>query len=350
MSKYVRILNGSYRGEMIEDTVFPLIRELKIGKKKRFVTVDGSSMFGPSKVRIPVKVSGINDIEYIDTNESTDVDGITVVEPQEETVEDAIIRIRERFAVLEEMTTAVALGHVRGMIVTGPPGVGKSFGVDASFKKAEFISRMSDNRRFDVEEHVTTVTGAMSPIGLYKILYENRQYGSVLVLDDCDSVLFDETSLNLLKAALDSTKKRRLFWNTESRVLANEEVPKTFDFEGSVIFITNLKFDHKRRSKISDHLDAILSRCHYMDLALDSIHDCILRCRQIVGDGMLRSYGFELNEEQEIMQFVEDNADRMREISLRMITKIADLKRMQTAGSTDWRRLAEMTCMKRHVV
>ena len=39
-------------------------------------------------------------------------------------------RLRERFEILMDMTRAVKRGDVRAMIVTGPPGVGKSFGIE----------------------------------------------------------------------------------------------------------------------------------------------------------------------------------------------------------------------------
>jgi hypothetical protein len=178
---------------------------------------------------------------------------------------------------------------------------------------------------------------------LFKLLYEYSNAGSVLVLDDCDSVLWDEQSLNLLKAALDSSPKRYLSWRSESRVLKNEGIPETFEFKGSIIFITNLKFD-KTRGKIKDHLDAIMSRCHYLDLTLDTMREKFLRCRQIVQDGMLYSYNFNQADQDELLGYISDNRNKLREMSLRMVLKIADLKRM---NGDKWKRYVEMTCMKR---
>jgi hypothetical protein len=185
--------------------------------------------------------------------------------------------------------------------------------------------------------------GAASPIGLFKLLYQYSEAGSVLVLDDCDSVLYDETSLNLLKAALDSSPKRYLSWRSESRVLVNEGIPDRFEFKGSIIFITNLKFD-KTRGKLKDHLDAIMSRCHYLDLTLDTMRDKFLRCKQIVKDGMLQEYMFSQQDQDELLEYIFNNRNRIREMSLRMVLKIADLKRM---NGDKWKRYVEMTCMKR---
>lgn len=267
---------------------------------------------------------------------------ISVVDTPEvestETDKQIVDRLRERFEILNDMTQMSIDGVVRGMVVTGPPGVGKSFGVEQVLEKNNLFDKLAGNKlRFGIEK------GAASAIGLYKLLYNYADKGCVLVLDDCDTVLYDETSLNLLKAALDSSPKRTLSWNTDSSLLRREGIPDKFEFKGSVIFITNLKFDNVR-GKIKDHLDAIMSRCHYLDLTMDTMREKILRCKQIVGDGMLASYKFSKKEEQEIMDFMMDNQNKMREVSLRMVTKIADLRKSQSGR---WKTMAEVTCMRR---
>ena len=261
------------------------------------------------------------------------------VDNPNESDDQIIERMRERFSILDDMTQASIDGVVRGMVVTGPPGVGKSFGVEAVLEKNSLFDKLAGNKmRFEV------IKGASSAIGLYKVLFENADRNSVLVLDDCDTVLYDETSLNLLKAALDSCKKRKLSWNTDSALLRREGIPDTFEFQGSVIFITNLKFDNVR-GKIKDHLAAIMSRCHYLDLTMDTMREKVLRCKQIVADGMLNEYGFTAAEQNELMAFLLDNKEKMREISLRMVTKLADLKK--SMGGEKWKRVAEVTCMRR---
>lgn len=254
-----------------------------------------------------------------------------------ETDEQIVTRLRERFEILDEMTQMSVDGDIRGMVVTGPPGVGKSFGVETVIRKNALFDKLGGNvSRFGIEK------GAATAIGIYKLLYRYSDANNVLVLDDCDSALADEISLNLLKAALDSSKKRKISWNSESAALRREGIPDSFEFKGSVIFITNLKFD-KVRGKVKDHLDAIMSRCHYLDLTMSSTREKILRCRQIVQDGMLEEHGFSPVEAMEVVDFVADNKDRMREISLRMIGKIADLRKNK---SDKWMRMAEVTCMK----
>ena len=333
--KQVRITNGTYRNINVKDVVFPLVKDYKQGKTGNFITVDGSAVPGFPDRSIRVKVVDKSEFDYMEDGENV----VTGEAAEPETDEQIIDRLRERFSILEDMTYAACDGVVRGMVVTGPPGVGKSFGVEAVLKDAGIMKKLSNDslRRFGVEK------GAATPIGLYQLLYDYSADGSVLVLDDCDSVLYDELSLNLLKAALDSGKKRTLSWRSESRALANNGVPDQFDFKGSIIFITNVKFE-RTRGKLKDHLDAIMSRCHYLDLTLDTMRDKFLRCKQIVADGMLNEYKFGEDEVKELMDYIYTNKNKLREMSLRMVLKIADLKKM---NATKWKSYAESTCMKR---
>ena len=188
------------------------------------------------------------------------------------------------------------------------------------------------------------VKGSMTPIGLFQTLYHNSSAGNILVFDDCDSVLFDEVCLNMLKAVLDSGKKRTITWKAESSTLRREGIPDRFDFRAGVVFITNVNFENVRSKKIKDHLAALMSRCHYIDLEMDSERDRFLRINQIVRDGMLDEYEFGEEANKELIDFMVENAKRLREISLRMVLKIADLRKM---APDNWKNLTEATCMKR---
>jgi hypothetical protein len=257
-----------------------------------------------------------------------------------ETDEEIMARMRDRFGVLDEITGAIKHGVIRAAIVSGPPGVGKSFGVEKVLAPQETAAAISGNEKFKKFE---IVRGAMSAIGLYQKLYEFAESKHVVVFDDCDSVLLDDVSLNLLKGALDTSKKRVISWNTESRVLSEAGLPNSFEFNGGCIFITNINFDHIRSKKLRDHLAALESRCHYLDLGIDTEREKILRIKQIVADGMLAEYDFEPEVEAEIVQFIYDNKSEMRELSLRMVLKIADLRK---AMPSRWVQVAKVSCMK----
>jgi len=331
--KSIRIKSGSYkiRGKDVElsGMVFPLVEEFKVGAAGGYVTVDGTAVAGFPDRNIKIRVNSADDYE------ATNAKATAREESDEETME----RIAERFEILEDMTRAAKKGDVRAMIVTGPPGVGKSFGVEKVLGKHDLISTLGER-----PPKYQVVKGAMSAIGLYCKLFNYADRDNVLVFDDCDSVLQDDLSLNILKAALDSKKTRMIHWNTDSFKLRNEGVPDSFEFKGSCIFITNIKFDNVKSKKLRDHLEAIESRCHYIDLTIDTEREKMLRIKQIVRDGMLDQH--ELSEEthQAVVDFIDINKKKLRELSLRTVLKVADLAK---AFPDKWEAMAENTVLKR---
>jgi len=335
----IRVINGSYRGYKIQNTEFELVSGYQTGAKGGYVTVKNAGHFPKFGSTIRILVDNISDIEY--TNGMTQDNTVKFEQPATpaETDEQAMDRIRERFDILHEMTKATVSGDIRAMIVSGPPGVGKSFGVEQEIEKACLFDKLAGKRL-----RAEVVKGSATPIGLYQTLYKYSDTNCVIVFDDCDSILLDDVALNLLKGALDSGKKRTISWLSESSALRREGIPDRFEFKGSVIFITNLKFDTMKSQKLRDHLDALQSRCHYLDLTLDTMRDKVLRIKQIAKDGVLfADYDFDECVQDEIINFMQDNQNRLREMSLRMALKIADLRKMSVLN---WKRLAETTCMK----
>ena len=336
MGKNIRIVEGTYkiRGKDVDlnGMVFPLVEGFKVGAKGGYVTVDGRAVAGFPERNIKIAC---------DSEDAYEDAGNARVTKRDESDAEVIERMRERFQMLEDMTRACKKGDVRAMIVSGPPGVGKSFGVEKVLGKHDLLADIAGDSKLKKYE---VVKGAMSAIGLYCKLFQYADKDCVIVFDDCDSVLLDDLSLNILKAALDSKKNRRIHWNTDSYKLKNEGVPDQFEFKGSAIFITNIKFDNVKSKKLRDHLEALESRCHYIDLTIDSERDKILRIKQITKDGMLDSYELPEGMPEEILEFIETNKKRLRELSLRTVLKVADLAK---AFPDKWEAMAENTVMKR---
>jgi len=340
----VRIVQGVYRNRSAAGMCFELVEEFKATKKNSFVTVRNGGNFPDFPETIRIAVSSQNDYEFVSDIEShkpmqNRQEAVVAAVKETETDEQAIARIRERFEILTEMSKAATNGDIRAMIVSGPPGVGKSFGVEQVVEQACLFDQIAGKKL-----RAEVVKGSATALGLYCTLYKYSDPNCVLVFDDCDSILLDDVALNLLKGALDSGKKRKISWLSDSNMLRREGVPDSFDFKGSIIFITNLKFDKMKSQKLRDHLDALQSRCHYLDLTLDTMRDKLLRIRQIAQDGELFSdYDFDQVVQDEIIEFMDQNQNKLREMSLRMALKIADLRK---SFPNNWKLMTKTTCMK----
>lgn len=261
-------------------------------------------------------------------------------------------RIDKRVNVMDGIAAGVINGEVPSMIVYGAPGIGKSYTI---------MKAIEDRQQTDPEFHADVIKGSVRAPGLYKALFKAR-HGGVVVLDDSDSIFGDEEALNLLKAALDSGETRRISWRKQSawiadlvaetnKNLAHGEEPITeddvrdFEFQGGVIFITNINLKTRAKSgeKMADHFQALISRSFYVDLTMDSPRAKALRVRQVFLDkGMATSMGLDQDEAEEIVAFIEDNRHRFDEISLRMATLIT---KAYFSSPEDWKDIIEVTKM-----
>jgi hypothetical protein len=246
-------------------------------------------------------------------------------------------RIRERFDILSELADATIKAEVRALIVSGPAGLGKSYTVE------EALSKWDPNQI----NHVS-VKGYVKATGLYKLLYQFREKGKVIVFDDADSIFFDDTSLNLLKAVCDTNERRVVSYLSEGTLIdedSAERIPRSFDFNGSIIFISNIDFDAyvERGHKLAPHLQAMISRAHYIDLAMKTKRDYLIRIRQVVAQGLLKDRGLSSIETAEVLDFINKNSDKLRELSLRIALKIAAIRKSKP---TRWQNVARVTCCR----
>jgi hypothetical protein len=369
----VLIKRGFHAGREHCGHKFTLVRGLSNGVKGPFLMVDGTGVTGFPQRRFKIHVETHTDF-VIEGEDAADYEISTsgrhaVLGPVFETPSpaepetDEVIneRINERFKVLHDMTQAAAKGIIKGLVVSGASGVGKSFEVQHALDRDSIMDKLSfnpdhpdqDERRIQVNDegdHVfkpryTFVKGHTSAVGLYKLLYEHNAAREVLVFDDTDSVLFDETSLNLIKVALDTTEKRIVHWATGSN--RGDSAPNSFEFKGSVIFITNLNFEKivaAGHSKLSPHLAAIMSRCLYLDLTIDTTREKLLRIDYVAREcKMLERAGLSEEWAEQVLAFVHGNAPRFRELSLRKTLQVADIRKMDRSN---WERIAELTMLR----
>lgn len=254
-----------------------------------------------------------------------------------ETDDEIIERIGERFDVLNTLIDGVIEGDITSLIISGPAGVGKSHSVETKLDDAKY-----NNYNYSIAK------GKVLATGLFKQLWAYRESGQILIFDDADSVFFDDVSLNILKAALDTKKRRSISWLTEATLIDDEtqtKIPRQFDYEGSIIFISNYDFDTmiEKGSKLAPHLQALLSRSQYIDLGMKTKRDCYLRVRQVI-EGKATFNGMHKDEYTDVLGFIESHLDNLREISIRTALKIATIKR-QTPSR--WQSIAKITQCKK---
>jgi len=252
--------------------------------------------------------------------------------------------IQDRYQMMSKLGLGASKGDVRGFICSGGPGVGKTFELERILRERQ--ERSPNKFRF---EHLK---GTISAVNLYKKLYDYGNPGNVLLIDDADDVFFDTTSLNLLKAALDSSSVRNIGWHTESAALREngEQVyPTSFDYHGSIVFITNVDFqsviDDGKQKKIVPHLNALMSRSLYLDLKIHSLRSLAVWVGYIVQSKniLVNSFGLTKTQQNQAVKWMRDNATGMRTFSIRDALKIGQFIK---TDSKHWTAAAEMLLLR----
>lgn len=236
--------------------------------------------------------------------------------------------INERFGFVSDMVAMLAKGDQASVVVSGPGGLGKSYTVVDALAKCGLkdISTLDDlaiGTRINATKSFRVIKGYSTPKGLYRTLYENKD--GVVVFDDCDSVLKDPVSLNLLKAALDSYDRRIISWRAD---IKDEDLPTTFEFKGRVVFISNLP---------SEALDqAIISRSLAVDLTMTP-EQKIDRMRYLLDQpGFMPDYPKQYKVD--ALDLIGGLVDKVKELSLRTLIQVTKIRK--SAGAR-WKDLAE---------
>jgi len=235
--------------------------------------------------------------------------------------------INKRFEFVEQMVSMVSKKTIASAIITGEGGLGKTHTVLASLDRAGFTN-VTDLAEFEIGSVVNTsksyrvIKGFSTAKGLYRSLFESN--GMVLVFDDCDSVLKDPVALNLLKGALDSYGERYINWNAEMR---DPDLPRSFKFTGSIVFISNMDLDRVDQ--------AVKSRALCVDLTMTQ-EQKVERMEVLVESEDFLD-GFELSVKRDAIAFIRDNMENVANLSLR--TLIATTKIAAEGG--DWKQLAK---------
>lgn len=234
--------------------------------------------------------------------------------------------INDRFGFVEKLVTMVATGVQPSAVITGEGGLGKTYTVTKTLEQNGYkdISDLADfqvGAIINTRKCFTMVKGYSTAKGLYRTLFENNK--SVIVFDDCDAVLKDPVALNLLKGALDSYGKRIISWNADMR---DEDLPRSFNFEGRVIFISNMDQD-----KIDQ---AIRSRSMMIDLSM-TLDQKIDRMEFIAKSPEFMPE-FDAKAKTDALNLIREVGAEAKEISLRTLISVTKIR----AVNKDWRDLA----------
>lgn len=245
--------------------------------------------------------------------------------------------LKERFDILGLLTRGAVAKNIRAMVVTGAPGVGKTYTVEQILERS--------NAKHDV------IRGSLSAINLYMKAYEYRQPGSVLVLDDADSIFNDEDALNILKALCDSSAERKVSYLKEAHALKadGKDVPQQFTFHGAMVFISNLDFQtfvDQGKNKFAVHFEALMSRALYLDLRLHSREELGLWVSHIAENGRI----FDREDVPRhlrplILNFLMEHRDNLRELSIRTLMKLCGLAKDNPAR---WESIARVLLTRSH--
>jgi hypothetical protein len=235
--------------------------------------------------------------------------------------------INERFMIMQDYTDMVGKRELASALVTGEGGLGKTFTVMETLREAglQDVSKMEIGARFDGQRGYIVVKGYSTAKGLFRTLYENRN--QIIVFDDCDNVLKDPNAVNILKAALDSYDVRIVTWNAEGWG-NDEDLPKSFEFTGGVIFISNMP-----KHKVPQ---AIRSRAMCADVSMTRA-EVVERMRMIVSSPKFMP-DFDDEMKFEALEFVAENAHNpmIAELNLRSLVNVI---KARAAKPDHWRRL-----------
>lgn len=234
--------------------------------------------------------------------------------------------INTRFGFVEKLVTMVATGVQPSAVITGEGGLGKTYTVTKTLEVNGYKD-ITDLAEFEVGSVINTrkcftmVKGYSTAKGLYRTLFENNK--SIIVFDDCDAVLKDPVALNLLKGALDSYGKRVISWNADMR---DDDLPRSFNFEGRVIFISNMD-----QSRIDQ---AIRSRSMMIDLSM-TLDQKIDRMEHIaLSTEFLPEY--DAKTKTDALSLIREIKDDCKEVSLRTLISVTKVR----ASNKDWKDLA----------
>lgn len=321
--------------------------ELKAGTKviARSRKVEHLQYLVKSQKHPLVKKFRITEVEVLKVNGPTALDPAgTQVDPKKPD-----FTINERFDFLEQLIGMVVNKTAKSVVISGYGGIGKTYTVLQCLKKAGKVDYQSTvpsiedlrpnmiepgDEEDEIEEKViaqmsrshgdyVVVKGYSSAAALYRILFEHQD--RTIVFDDCDSVLKNEASLQLLKGALDSYEERWISWRVE-RSVGETDLPTCFKFKGSIIFVSNMPLE-----RIDE---AVRTRTFKIDLTM-TVDQRLERMRGVLADVLP---DVDLALKTEVLDFIAEHKEYTSDVNFRTLMNLIMIRTDQSVK--DWKKLA----------
>jgi hypothetical protein len=221
----------------------------------------------------------------LDAGKEFEVETLALDAPLEPTV-------NERFEFFKDLSNMVMQKELKSLFVTGEGGIGKTYTINSMIAAEEL----------EEDEDYVKIKGHCTPRALFNTIKEHQD--KLLIFDDCDSILRDPTSENIIKAIIDTYDKRIVKWlsrDREERVL----------FTGSVIFLSNMN-----RDKVDQ---AILSRSIMVDLYMTP-KEKIERMTYILPT-MKEAPGLSMTDKWEVLNLIDRYKNTLQDLNLRTLIK-----------------------------
>lgn len=216
------------------------------------------------------------------------------------------------------ITGLVDKDYINTVLVSGPPGIGKSYNID--YLLSERQEREENPIRY------IKYNGHVTPKAFFDKLKDNQSSDCVVLFDDADSVITDEDCVNILKAASERTKRRHISWVTSS---SRQE---GFDFEGKIVIATNIVVSQ------SPHLDAIKDRFHLFNMDV-TYEQKLAKIEEIAKSS---SDPDQLKVNKEILRYLHERKDIINsdKITIRTFKKLQEVAMLMPE---DWKRFVEVS-------